>query len=148
MADPATFSFIGYNTEADSYYGFYAKDKSNIYFLDALVAGADASFHFILDNSGQQTGYAKDSRHIYNAFTAQPINGNADPDTFVVLNEWYAKDSQKVYSVIPEVVNDGIMTLGTPISGADPKSFSLVTNQPNYDAKDANHLYYHAKVMK
>lgn len=150
-ADPRTFRFLGYVIQdakdtGDKAYGFYGKDDARAYFEERLVEGADASFRF-MDIDGQRSGYARDKRHIYNIYSSYPINKDADPDSFVILSRWYAKDDRNVYSYDPDVVNDGIVTIGTPIAGADPGSFVLVNGQKSVDAKDAHHEYYEARVV-
>ena len=151
-ADPSTFHFFGLNISSlsdsdNDFYGFYAKDKNNVYYIDRLIAGADSTFDFIRDVDGNLTGYAKDKNHIYNAYGGNVIE-NADPTTFVVLNGTYAKDKNAVYSYNADVFADNVFTIGMLVKNADPMTFEIVSNQKTYDAKDKNHYFFEGKIVQ
>ncbi len=151
-ADPSTFTFLGYNSyntdgTGDYEYGFYAKDKSHVFYQAQLIAGADSSFAFIRDAQGNLTGYARDASHVYNAWAGTVIDG-VDLPTFAVLGHGqYAKDKNHVYAYNPEGA-DNVFTTGEILQGADPLTFQLVTGNPNFDAMDAHHHYLNATVVQ
>lgn len=151
-ADANSFLFFASNlpsngVDDNDYYGFYAKDRNDVYYKDRIVVGADVSFSLLHTPSGKNSGYAKDKRYIYNAFTAEMLKGT-DVTTFVVLNNGYAKDRYHVYAWNPDVLLDGIFTTGTILENADPLTFQTVSGNSKHDAKDAKYYYLEARVVK
>lgn len=69
-------SFFVFSSPSDSITSDYAKDKFGIFYLGALIQGADNNTFTVLGN-----GYAKDANNVY--YTDQIIPG-ADTTTFVV----------------------------------------------------------------
>jgi len=71
------------------------------------------------------SNYSQDNKYCYYFMTPLP---EADPATFQLVGEFYAKDAQRVYT------NGGI------IEGADPATFRVL-NGPAGCSCDAQHAY-------
>ncbi len=117
-ADPNSFVVFDSINEA------YGKDANNVYFGTSTVQGADAATFSAFDI------YGTDTRAVYLEGKVIP---DADPKTFVDLNENYSKDAHNVYyqyQIIP---------------GADPNTIQVISDYEY--AKDKNHVYDWGKVM-
>ena len=135
-ADPNTFAVLG---PADSPQGSlngdtYTKDKTHVYLNGIPVSSVDVnSFVLIYGSDGQPSSFVKDSRHVYNAYDASIVVG-ADPSSFIVLNAYYAKDKNGVYSFDGPDSN----VAGTSVArlSANAAAFHLVSGKSSYDATD------------
>jgi len=146
--------------------GFY-KDKNHIYFVTMggleRVPNADSNSFEVIENSKLY----KDKNHVYGfklgmgAFPF-PIE-NADPNSFQTLGYLFGKDKNNVYfninsldvdknsfEVLDEYYskdNSKVYFQERLIKNADPKSFQLITDNPDYGnfsrfSKDKNNVYY------
>ena len=109
----------------------YTKDKNNVYFCGDIVQSADPStFTILMDSNGATSTYAKDEHSVYETSegSVNTLTG-ADPNTFVVLYDGYAKDKSNVYG-------NGDFSL-------DPQTFSIIpgTHSGEY-VRDSSHIFY------
>lgn len=101
----------------------YARDKNDIYILGAAIGVCDApSFRWLKDD------WQVDGKCAYMRGTKLP---NAHPQSFVVINGWYAKDAEHVYSSVTHKV----------IDGADAATFRLAEGPCQVCAFDKNRCY-------
>lgn len=125
-ADPETFSIIKHK-DASGYEltSKYAKDKNNVY-ESYCIASPDPNY---VDKDPSTTDYGEG--YISDCFVE--ILYGADPNTFEVLNQNWAKDKNNVYFYVvtgkTKIVNE-----------ADVKTFDIV-GQSDY-AKDKNNVYF------
>ncbi len=132
----------------------YATDGYYVYSNDHLIPGADAKSFKVLTDSA----YAMDTHAVY--YDGTPLVG-ANPSSFALISDTsYSKDDHTVFYQGSPIVADAstFKTLttdcgcsgfatdksavyyeGAPIIGADPVSFSEISN--DYFA-DANNVYY------
>ncbi len=156
-ADPATFQFISSNKHVDdtnlsasdeSYYGFWGEDAIHAYYKEYLLPNSEAqSFKILRDQRGNPTGYAQDKNNVYNSYSGEIING-ADPKTFIVLNDTYAKDTGHVFSYDADVYGDNVLTIGKIVDGADASSFEIISGDKIHDAKDSLGFFHEGKRVK
>ena len=84
--------------------------------------------------------------------------GGADPASFLVVNEFYAKDKSTVYSVTPRAANNFYFV---PIAGSDPNTLTVVDPSISdakltescgpdcaYDAQDKNRKYFRGQIVQ
>ncbi|MHB8860355.1 MAG: DKNYY domain-containing protein [Minisyncoccota bacterium] len=114
---------------------WYWYDNGVISCMHAPLSGEDVAT-FQASSLGE---YAKDKNHVYDC---DNIVKDADPATFTILNQVYAKDARHVFYIG-----------GTIIPGADPATFVPVTTplaknslQSEY-GKDTNHVYWNGRVI-
>jgi DKNYY family len=101
----------------------YGRDKKDLYMLGSAIGSCDvSSFRWLSDN------WQLDRKCAYVRGTKLP---NARPDTFVVLNDWYAKDSEQVYSWVSHKA----------IPGADAATFRLAEGPCSACARDKYRCY-------
>jgi hypothetical protein len=101
----------------------YGRDKNDIYILGGAVGVCDlASFQWLKDD------WQVDRKCAYRRGTKLP---NARSESFVVLNDWYAKDAEHVYSSVSDKA----------IEGADPATFRLAEGPCGVCARDKNRCY-------
>lgn len=109
--------------------GRYFRDKNRIYVDDEPIESIDVSTFTYYGtpqaDSRRGSSYAKDKNAVY--VGCGSLLENADPDTFQVFEDSYAKDK------------DTVWWNGYEIEGADASSFQALGE--NY-AKDSNHVYY------
>jgi hypothetical protein len=123
--DPATFVLLD-----DS----FAKDKKWVYYRTFPVRGADApSFEVLLGT------WARDNRSAYN----QHLRLKADRDSFVALNELYAKDRESAFYLGGTIKEADGATFET----LDPGHFSTgpgfwYRHDQGY-ARDKNNVYHY-----
>jgi hypothetical protein len=111
-----------------------------------------ATFQIVLDSVEADSGFAKDKSRVYAG--CDGVIANADPTTFVVLNNYsqdgsYAKDSDHVWYVTEPGAEFGD-TWGYSailIKDADPATFQLDQTDAECDAKDKNHCYSAGQVV-
>jgi len=154
-ARPSTFSILG-----EGYEGF-AKDDKRAYLKGVGFEVKDVTTLSIIDAQ-----FLKDRYHVY--FEQARVKG-ADPGSFRVLNNWYARDTSHVYyfghhnelyNGIHEIPGDAatftildypyskdasaVFYVYTRIKDADPASFSVVGH--NF-SKDRNRVYLREKIL-
>lgn len=101
----------------------YGRDKNDLYMLGNAIGTCDvASFRWLTD------GWQVDSKCAYFRGNKLP---DARPGSFVVLNEWYAKDAEHVYSRVTHQA----------IDGADAATFRLAEGPCSVCARDKNRCY-------
>jgi hypothetical protein len=101
----------------------YGRDTNDIYILGNAVGACDpASFRWLKDR------WQVDSKCAYGGGTKLP---NAQAESFIVLNEWYAKDAEHVYSSVSHKA----------IEGADAATFRLAEGPCSVCARDKNRCY-------
>ena len=152
---PATFSVMGKGYEG------YAKDGKRAYFKGKGFEVKDVATLAIVD--GQ---FVKDKYEVY--FDQAPVQG-ADPGSFRVLNNWYARDTGRVYyfgyhsdlyngiheipcqaasfTILDYPYSKDANTafyIYTRIQDAEAATFSVVGN--NF-SKDKNHVYFKTKIL-
>lgn len=122
--DPNTFQIF---TEKSS----YAKDLANVFWINSdsihKMNNIDLDSFTINDKN---PNWAQDKNHV---FFAGEIIDNLDPQSFIVLNESYAKDAHVVY----------LFHLGNikQILLADSESFSVI-EKDSYLSKDNKNVYF------
>ncbi len=135
----------------------YAKDDEYIYFLDTPMDGVDPETFEVLgapswpDNWFKDDGkvvnsfyyflahYAKDKNHWYASGNVFEVS---DLDSFEILDFFYAKDKDSVYTLIDseELQSDWpYLYYGGVVAGADPTSFESLNSVFGLDGTD---LYY------
>ena len=101
----------------------FGRDKNDIYNLGSPIGACDStSFRWL------KSDWQVDSKCAYWGGTKLP---NAHPESFVVLNEWYAKDAGQVYSSVSHKA----------IEGADTLTFGLADGPCSVCARDKNRCY-------
>lgn len=97
----------------------WAKDKSNVWFKNHLLKGANPETFVVLEN-----GYSKDNKYVYYLDKTLP---DAKPEEFQTLGWFYAK------------TNSGIWYCGKPVSGIeDVPTFKVFDS---YFSKDKAGVY-------
>jgi len=116
----------------DSPYGYYAKDKYNVYYGATTLSGADPNtFVLIRDVNGGQI--AKDSTRVY--CQSQFLMG-ADPSSFTIVDSIFAKDIHAVYrTTAPNLYNPCVK-----VPFLDSLSFQSIRGSYY---KDKNDVYRH-----
>lgn len=109
----------------------YLKDSKNIYNNGLAIKGVDVKT-FILISTTASCNYQKDQNNVY--YGGSFVVSGADPKTFEVIANNYAKDSKNVYA------------MRTPIVGADPKTavfYKSAAGRDNLEEclKDKNGVY-------
>lgn len=119
--DPKTFEVLGY---------LKSKDKNYVYDEEDPIPRADpGSFQVLKYKNGEESEYCKDESFIY--YQSELII--ADPDTFQVLNEYYAKDDFRVFN------------WGEIIKNADSKSFTIIKDDWG---KDKDNIFYGRRKIR
>ena len=157
-ADLKTFVIIGQSGSVFNAGRSYAKDKKRVYLDGEVLASADPNtFMFIKTGAGELTNFAKDKKYVYSSSIGEIVQG-ADPGSFLVVNEFYAKDKSSVYSVTPRATNNFYFV---PIAGSDPNTLTVVDSSISdakltescgtncvYDAQDKNHKYFRGQTVQ
>ena len=157
-ADLKTFVIIGQSGSVFNGGRSYAKDKKRVYLDGEILAAADPNtFMFIKTEAGELTNFAKDKKYVYSSSIGEIVQG-ADPASFLVVNEFYAKDKSSVYSVTPRAANNFYFV---PITGSDPYTLTVVDSSISdakltescgtncvYDAQDKNHKYFRGQTVQ
>lgn len=121
--DPQTYEVINQ---------LYSKDKSNIYYSNRKIIGADLPTFQIGSD-----GFSKDKNNIY--LEGKKILG-VDRDTIKIIELPYIKDKNNVYYG------------NKKIEGADKNTFELIYDFGSvvnrYYSKDKNNVYYENKKLK
>ena len=157
-ANLKTFAVIGQSGSVFNAGRSYAKDKKYVYVDGIVLSGADPStFMFIKTKAGELTNFAKDKKYVYSSSIGEVVPG-ADPASFLVVNEFYAKDKSTVYSITPRAANNFYFV---PIAGSDPNTLTVVDTSISdakltescgadclYDAKDKNHKYFRGQTVQ
>jgi hypothetical protein len=159
-ANPATFKLL--SPEGD-----YATDGKELFFNTDSQSYADNYADYTVQKDFDpstfqplENGYAKDKNHIF--FQGEILNG-IDPATVNFMDRVncqtdpsnsectqgysYVKDATQVVLVDEYDWQDSGM-VSQRVQGADPATFILVPNNPNYDAEDKNHKYLDGKVVQ
>jgi hypothetical protein len=113
----------------------FAKDKSNVYKLEELIVGADATTFEII-----QDEYARDVNHVY---YWDDVVENADPNTFELLP--YKLGNPKLNSPIYGKDKDSVFYRAEVIHGADPDDFVVDSSGYNWAYSDGK-VYLDGKV--
>lgn len=120
-ADPASFELL-------SSTGSWAQDANNVYLWGKLVKTIDrASFQFLFDDEPQS--WAKDRTHLYNANGKRTVKG-VEGDSFVMLNPFWGKDKQSVFSFVT----------GSVQKSADTSTFQVIDDTGGAE----DHAYFYA----
>jgi len=157
-ADVKTFAVIGQSGSVFNAGRSYAKDKKRVYVDGEILASADPNtFMFIKTKTGELTNFAKDKKYVYSSSIGEIVQG-ADPGSFLVVNEFYAKDKSSVYSVTPRATNNFYFV---PIAGSDPGTLTVVDPSISdakltescgancvYDAQDKNYKYFLGQIVQ
>jgi hypothetical protein len=101
----------------------YGRDKNDIYILGSAVGACDPTSFQWLKNRWQV-----DSKCAYWSGTKL---SDAHVESFIVLNEWYAKDSEHVFSSVSHKA----------IEGADSPTFRLAEGPCSVCARDKSRCY-------
>lgn len=119
-ADPKSFVLL------EGQWG-WGKDQNDIYIGNWAVGACDLSTFYLVEG-----GWQRDSKCVYKR--GKKLS-DIDINSFVILNTWFAKDANHVYS-----------GNGKVLEGADPKTFEV----PNaFFGKDANYVYtYSGKILE
>jgi DKNYY family len=109
---------------------YYAKDNSRVYYGNTPIVGADTGSFAVLGDAG----YMRDKNDIYSngngikacdlasfrllkedwqidnkcAYRGGTKLPNAHPESFVVINEEYAKDAERIYSATTDKAIEGV----------------------------------------
>ncbi len=171
-SDPVT--FVDFTDSA------FAKDAHAIYFDEQKVLPQADPATFVPVG---ERGYGKDKNHVY--FCGEGIGINpqfecstvavADPSTFIILSDYYAKDKNGVYDSMGHLItgvdlstfvllndfyakdkNNVYVDTGggaSIVQGADPTTFQVATaeqcgNDCNYTAQDKNHEYLWGNIVQ
>ncbi|WP_028589812.1 DKNYY domain-containing protein [Paenibacillus massiliensis] len=119
-ADPASFELL-------SPTGSWAQDVNNVYLWGTLAKAIDrASFQFLFNDEPQS--WAKDQTHLYNANGKRTVKG-VDGNSFVMLNRFWGKDMQTVFSFVT----------GSVQKSADASTFQVHDDMGG--AEDQTHYY-------
>ncbi len=157
-ANLKTFVIIGKSGSAFNFGHMYAKDKKYVYLDGVVLSGADPNtFEFIKTQAGELTNFSKDKKYVYSSSLGEIIPG-ADPGSFSVVNEFYAKDKSSVYSLAPGSQNDFQFV---SIADSDPNTLTVVDpsiydakltescgTDCMYDARDKNHKYFRGQTVR
>jgi hypothetical protein len=95
----------------------------------------------------------KDEHSVWDMNIRRKVEG-ADPTSFTLIGEGYARDKNYVYFPMypPDAVTDTSPQILTKIPGADPESFSLTRGEfeggsdEEIFGKDKNHTYIIGKI--
>jgi hypothetical protein len=150
------------NAAIDIYYpdAIFARDSKHVYFDNIVLSDADPNtFMIVDDDSGDPTGYFKDSSHVWfhDYYSARLTNPKTNPQITLIPSAdsatLTALPSDRIYggNVIPTVAIDKykVYDSGSIIDGADPGTFELFrlasfsdgdAAYPVY-AKDATHVW-------
>ena len=157
-ANLSTFMIIGQSGSVFNGGRSYAKDKKYVYVDGVVLSGADPStFEFIKTKTGELTNFSRDKKYVYSSPLGEIVQG-ADPKSFSVLNEFYAKDATTVYSVTPRSASKFYFV---PLAGADPGTLAVVDPSISdaamtescganctYDAQDKNRKYFRGQIVQ
>ncbi len=127
-------------------YGFYAKDKDNVYGRAIKIEDADpTTFEYIGRHNLMgdiYANFAKDKNRVYDNW--DPIN-EADPKTFEILKWPLTKDKNHVFSEGKIIESsyykkdrEGVYYIDQKIEGADISTFFIINDQYS---KDKNNCY-------
>jgi hypothetical protein len=166
-ADPATLVVL------DAY---YAKDANHVYFnssplvqssVPSVLQGADPSTFTLCKGVVDRDDCAQDISHVYVDGALLP---QADPRTFMMLNDSYGKDAAHAYFA-PLGTSGGyaignadaptfvaldaayakdirnVYYKGKQVAGADAASFTVVAGEP-YDASDSYAHYLNGQTLR
>lgn len=118
-ADPA--SFVPFDIQ-------WARDQEDIYFQDRPLSACDPKSFGLLKDDWQMDNLC--------AYREGKLLPGSDPHTFEVLNYFFAKDANQVYS-----------SIGTIIAGADPATFQLEKGICMVCARDKDHCYRYEEAV-
>jgi hypothetical protein len=123
-------------------------DGKSIFDWWGTKISTDAANFVAFSPTGWGFIYAKDSQQIYlSSLQSDQITPleNIDAETFLVLNDWYAKDKNRIFF---KAITEGNGTeFITSLQGADVATFVLIANQMGYDAADKDHRYYQGYIV-
>jgi hypothetical protein len=151
-ADSKTFHVLNYG---------FAQDNNHVFLFGGIITNCPPTdFHLYQPIKPViQSLYYRCGEKVFYWYAEIP---EADPNSFIVLNQRYAKDKNSAYLIqFPIKYSDpNTFTLlehdyskdklnvyhgGTLIPGADPSSF---TPLGNYYSKDQNHVYYFSRLLE
>lgn len=112
--------------------GCYSRDAKQVYFCEHVVSQDPKHFEFIKWKN--RILFGKDSKSVYNR---QKRLEGADPETFTIVSEYYAKDKKGVWYL--DVISF------TRIENTDFESFVALDR---YYSKDKNHVYYKDEILQ
>lgn len=116
--------------------GNYIKDEEFVYYSSFELSDASPK-----DFTGEEFLFSNvynfgwDSKSVY--YGATKISLIEDPKSFVVMSEFYLKDSKNVYFFNSDLAIESFSI----VSGADPKTFLISKNALPY-GRDKNSIYY------
>lgn len=130
--DPQTFKFFD-----EDYY--QSKNKIYLFDINKTPEWKDIAITWININKFKTLGYwfAKDDKNIYYYWIALE-NKNIDISTFSLLNPYYYKDKNHVYTATWNM-DEGIKIIN--LNWADSKTFQVFKDNYIKYAKDKNHVY-------
>jgi len=121
-AQPTTFKVIDFHTGMDAHHVFNGNDK-------CIECDRDTFTKLPHDNY-------RDKHFVYQGYGNLRILQDADPKTFVVLNNWFSKDTNYVFQS------------GEKIPGADANTFSLAScGISEVSAEDKNRCYWYSEAV-
>ncbi len=150
----------------------YSTDLRKVYFDDLPLKEANPYTFTIITNSIRGGGgWAHDSMHVYyegkltilapksvvvftnflakddtSVICNQLRINNADAKTFQALNDYYAKDKNRVYVINSAFIEQGKACNSFIVVDADTNSFHLLPDQ-KYFAADKKHVFYLGKPI-
>ena len=114
-----------------------------------------STFEVIASPAGAATGFAKDKKYIY--YEGYPLASRTgafvpgiDPGSWQPFYNsdgnfaYYSRDKSAVYFTCFDCQFASSWTIPT----ADPATFSIAPNNPNFDAEDKNHKYLNGQVVQ
>jgi hypothetical protein len=147
--DPAHYEFLG---------GPLTKDSQHVYWSNKIIS--DDPAHFVIIKASGVYSYDRDSQTVF--VQGNPIAG-ADPATFTVIQEDYARDQGHIYYFDQVIMGAHLATfqvLASPyardaqsvfwmehlIPGADPQTFKIL-NLAFQCTADQKQAYYQNQVI-
>lgn len=137
-ADPETF---------ESLYSYFSRDKDAVYAEGRRLEGVSPQTVSLLKGAPNPFDWLKTDQGIY--LRDEPLTQISDPDTFIFIDENYAKDSKNVFYLKksggygPFTADEVVL-----VQGADPDTFEKMKDQQELDSniyRDAGSIFYEGK---
>jgi len=134
----------------------FSTDNNHVYYYNQVIDNANPknfSFQVSTSTYGGFNVIGKDEHSVWDMNIRRKVEG-ADPTSFTLIGEGYARDKNYVYFPMypPDAVTDTSPQILTKIPGADPESFSLTRGEfgggsdEEIFGKDKNHTYIIGKI--
>jgi hypothetical protein len=112
--------------------GYYSKDARHAYYQDKLIFSCDGDINTRWLDNDQDNNFILINGRVYAGENQQEV---LDPESLVVINKNYLRDSQKVYYFYTDL---------TAMDNSDPECFEML--EEGY-ARDKNNVYYYGKIV-